>query len=351
VTSVVVLGATGEMGSRVCRLLRRWVPGVVLMGANRSGTGHPEFPVRRVDVRDRASLLPVLRGADLVINAVGPYTWDPGPLVAACVEARCHYTDLAEDLGFLARLEREARARDAARAGVGLVPGASTLPGLVQVLASRWSARADVGAVTAWLSMGSRNPVSLGLLVGMLRPLGRRAPGGGRWFTRLARVTTLDGRRLLAGAYPAPFPARGIRVGARRVPVRFRMGFDRALWNRGLALAARGLGRLPVRAVDRLARVLLPLVAAVRPLGTPYGVLVVAAEDGAGRELDRVEVRARAAGLDVPALPAVWVARRLAEDRGLPGGVLGLDRVVSPERAAAWLREAGYEVVSRGDVG
>ena len=343
-TTVVVLGATGEMGSRVCRLLRRFVPSALLVGANRSGTGHPDFPVRRADVRDGAALRGLLRGADLVVNAVGPYRYDPAPLVAACVAERCHYADLAEDLDYLAALEREARNRAAASAGVALVGGCSTVPGLLQVLASRWRARPEVASIDAWLSMGTRNPVSRGLLVGLLAPLGRPAPGGTRWFTRTEQAETRDGRRLRFGSYPAPFPTRGLRLGARRVPVRFRVGFDRAPVTRGLALGAHVLGRLPAGAVERLAPLLLPAVRLVRPFGTLRGVLIAQARDTRGAELERVEVHARAAGLDVPALPSVWVARRLVELGGLPGGLVGLDRVVPFESAAAWLPEAGYEI-------
>ena len=73
------------------------------------------------------------------------------------------------------------------------------------------------------------------------------------------------------------------------------------------------------------------------------------AEDAQGQELDRIEVRARVAGLDVPALPVVWIARTLAAKGALPAaGVVGLDRVVSLEDAIVWLTEAGYQVVNQG---
>ena len=99
-TTVLVVGATGELGERVCRLLRRWTPSVRVVGANRSGRGHPDFPVQRVDVRDERSLAPALAGVSLVVNAVGPYLYDPAPLVRACVRARAHLVDLAEDLAW-----------------------------------------------------------------------------------------------------------------------------------------------------------------------------------------------------------------------------------------------------------
>jgi hypothetical protein len=330
-----------------------------VIGANRSGTGHRDFPVRAVDVADGAALRDLLTGADLVVNAVGPYRYDPEPLVAACIDARCHYADLAEDLSFLARVERVARTLEARKAGVTLLPGCSAVPGLVQVLASRLRGAGAVERVTAWLSLGSRNPVSRGLLSSLLAPIGRPIQRGGdsadrrRAFTRIEHLEMSDGTRPSFGPYPAPFLSAGIRVGERRVPVRFRVGFDRAFLNRAVALAAPLLGRLSPAFLERLTPLLLPLARTVRPLGTLRGVLAVVAEDARGEELDRIEVRARLAGLDVPAMPPVWVARLLAAKGTLPAaGVLGLDRVVSLEDAISWLTEAGYQVVrGRGDVG
>lgn len=348
-TTVVVLGATGEMGERVCTLLRRWAPAVQVIGANRSGRGHRDFPVRRVDLADEAGLRALLSGADLVVNAVGPYRYDPAALLRACIDARCHYTDLAEDLRFLARVERLARARDAASAGVCVLPGCSTVPGLVQLLASAYADRAGVARIDAWLSLGSRNPVSRGLLIGLLTPLGRKGPDGRRAFTRTRTFETSDGRRLRFGSYPAPFPAKGLRLGAARVPVSFQVGFDRAWLTRGLALAAPVLGRLPGGALAAVAGLARPVARAVAPLGSLRGVLVVRAEDGGGRELGRIELQALRGGLDIPAAPPVWVAQRLAREGGLPAaGVVGLDRVVSLAAAAAWLREAGYRLERLG---
>ena len=344
-TTVVVLGGTGEMGERVCRLIRRWVPSALLIATNRSGRGHPEFAVRQADLADRAGMRQLLHEADLLVNAVGPYNYDPTNLVTDCIDARCHYVDLAEDLRFLASVERAARARGAVEAGVTLVPGCSTAPGLIQLLASRWADDLRVERVEARLSMGSRNPVTRALLTGMMAPLGREGPNGARWFRDLAPYETGDGRRLLFGSYPAPFPQRGMRMAGRRLPVRFSMGFDRGWVNRLLAFGAGFLGRLPEGWVPRLAALLLPFVGLARPLGTLRGVLSVEGTDASGERIDRVEVFAKAHGLDIPAAPPVWVAERLVREGTLPTpGVVGLPRAVEADAAIRWLRDAGYDV-------
>jgi hypothetical protein len=346
-----VVGATGELGRRVCRLLRGLGAGLRVIGANRSGRAAPELSVRRVDVREEASIAPALAGVALVVNAVGPYLYDPGPLLRACVAARAHYVDLAEDLVWLAAVAEEASRSGAAAAGVAVIPGCSTVPGFVALLAARWAERAEVASVSAFLSMGSANPPSRGLLAGLLTPLGRPAPGGGRWFTKLVRAGISDGRQLSFGAWPAPYPPEGLRLGVRRVPVRFHAGFDRRWVTTALCLAAPLVGRLPARWIPTLSSVALPLVRAATLVGTPRGVLLVRAEDETGAELDRVEVHARANGLDVPAAPVVWVAQRLLAGGLRAGGLRGLEQVVAPADALAWLRGAGYEVREGGGPG
>jgi hypothetical protein len=343
-TTVLVVGATGELGERVCRLLRRWTPSVRVVGANRSGRGHPDFPVHRVDVRDERTLAPALPGVSLVVNAVGPYRYDPGPLVRACVRARAHLVDLGEDLAWLGAVAEAASRAGAGAAGVTIVPGCSTLPGLVALLAQRFAGRGEVTELSGVLSLGSANPPSRGLLAGLLAPLGRRMPQGGRCFGALVRAEASDGRRLVAGSWPAPLPRSGLRVGARRVPLRFAVGFDRSALTLALRAAAPVLGRLPARWTPGLAGALLPAARALCRLGTPRGVLLLRALGRDGAELGRVEVAALANGLDVPAAPVVWVVECLLAGGLAAGGVVGLEELVTPSAALSWLREAGYEV-------
>jgi hypothetical protein len=81
----------------------------------------------------------------------------------------------------------------------------------------------------------------------------------------------------------------------------------------------------------------------VQALGTPVGVLSVEALDGDGRLVAEVEVRAQREGLNVPALPSVWAARRLLAG-GPWSGPLCLAQLIAPQEAARWLRAEGYRV-------
>ena len=68
-----------------------------------------------------------------MVNAAGPYQLQSGQsqyrVARACVEARCHYVDLADDRAFVSNFSKELN-RDALVSGLMLVTGASSVPGL-----------------------------------------------------------------------------------------------------------------------------------------------------------------------------------------------------------------------------
>ncbi len=348
---VVVLGAGGEMGSRVCRSAAK-VPGVEVLGGSRSARGPVGVAMQRADVMDAASVARLLRAGDLVMNCVGPYFYDPAPLVAACVAARAHYCDLADDVAFAERVREAARRTDAREAGVFVCAGASTVPGLAGIFASAFvsSPRAsEIARISAYLSVGSGNPLSAALLASLVAPLGRPLPDGARCFAELRALALSDGRTLRFGAYPAAFAEQRTAVGALSVPARFFFGFDRAPITALLHLAAPLLARLDSRTLHRISRAFVPFARAVSVLGTPLGVLAVCAEDAAGNELARLELAARARGLDIPAAPPAWIARRLVSGAALPTGAVALDEIVPLADVVSWARsDAAYALRASG---
>jgi len=337
--TLLILGATGLMGRRVASLAERLLPEARLLRAARRVADEPGW--RRVDLHDRASLRHGLGGAQAVINAVGPFDYDPAPLIHACEAAGAHYLDLAESVSFI----RGARA--AASGAVAVVSGCSTVPGLLQALAQRWREQPEVAALRAWLSMGSRNPVTSALLQSLLRPLGRSSPSGERYFTRLQWARDLAGRRRLYGRYPSLFDAEPLRLGAREVTLEFFAGFDRAAYGWLLRGAAPALARLSDGGLAAWCDLATPLLGAARLLGGRTGVLTLEALDGAGTVLGALEVRAEREGLNVPALPSVWAARRLLSEGGGACGAVGLDDLLTAEEVVVGLRAEGIAVECR----
>ena len=73
--------------------------------------------------------------ADVLINASGPFQHHDYALPRACIAAGCHYIDLADARAFVTGigvLDAEAKA-----AGVSVVSGASSVPGLSSAAVQR----------------------------------------------------------------------------------------------------------------------------------------------------------------------------------------------------------------------
>jgi hypothetical protein len=340
--TLLVLGATGVMGRRIVALARRLLPGVRVLRASH----RPRPDTRSVDVHNPHSLRPALRDVNAVVNAVGPFEYDPEPLLAACMEAACDYVDIAETPLFIGWVE------ELARGPTRVVSGCSTVPGLVQVLAQHWAERDAVRQVRVFLGMGSRNPASSALIFSLLRPLGRKTPEGGYYFESLVRKRLCGLPARLYGRYPSAFDRQGMRIGGRTVPATFHAGMDRVWLSRTLWCAARVLPALSDDRLSFLCRLAQPAMPVVGALGTPVGVLSVEALDERGRTVDEIEVRARRNGLNIPALPAVWAVRRLLAPEPLPrAGALRLDELLSTGQAVDWLRAEGYHVSGIGTPG
>ena len=339
-TSVLVVGAKGVLGRRTLAWGRRHLPELRWVAGHRGAGARPDE--RAVDLHDSASLRRQLGDFQLLINAVGPYDYDPRAILEACAASGCHYADLAELPEFLRAAETVAKGLS--EKNIAIVPGCSTTPGLLALLAQRLGAGDPPTAFDAWLAIGTRNPTSTGLVYGLLRPLGRPLPDGSRSFSRLVpRGAALYGR------YPYPTSPEVVQVDGREVPLRFHVGFDRPLLMRAL-VASNSLwpGRSD-RDLRRIARLGSSIGNLLRPFGGRTGRLFLEAKNTRGESISILEVTAFSEGLDVPAQPAAWVAGELARRGGLPGGYAGLESIVSPDSAIAWLRDSGCRVTIDGE--
>jgi hypothetical protein len=280
----------------------------------------------------------------VVINAIGPYAYDPTPLLDACAAAGAHYVDLASEPGFLAAVQSWGERR---QAPIAVCPGASTMPGLIELSAAHLTER--LGAVPSafeiFLSMGSANRLTPGLLASLTLPLGvrLRSPDGGVSYRQLRRRHLHGLGPRLFGRYPSPFDERGLDLGDRRVRARFWVGLDRS-W---IVYALRALSYLRPRFRDRtwiaLAERARPLVALANRVGGRVGGLRIEALDVAGNVLGAVNYLAPREALNIPALPSVWAARALlAVARP---GFRPLCTLVTFEEAATSLRGQGFEVL------
>lgn len=124
---LILLGATGFTGRLTARELARQRQPFALAGRDEARLqalageldGHP--PVRRVDVRDPATLADAIAPGDCLINCVGPFIDRGERVVRACIDAGAHYVDTTGEQRFIRNVQE--RYDDAAReAGVTVAP-------------------------------------------------------------------------------------------------------------------------------------------------------------------------------------------------------------------------------------
>src|SRR5882672_4973090 len=145
VQRILVLGAYGFFGSRICEALAK-NPRIQLILAGRDlakatatayKIGLSANHARAVDSTS-PQLAQQLRklGVTTLIHAAGPFQDQGYEVARAAIKAGCHYFDLADGRTFvsgIARLDAEARA-----AGISIISGVSTLPALTSAVVDRY---------------------------------------------------------------------------------------------------------------------------------------------------------------------------------------------------------------------
>ncbi|UVE17979.1 saccharopine dehydrogenase NADP-binding domain-containing protein [Pseudomonas sp. LS44] len=98
----------------------------------------------RVDVHDAARLDELLDGVDLVFNAVGPFYRSAVPVIEAALRARVDYIDINDDHDVAEKLFLDPSWNQRAlEAGIKLVIGCGSTPGLTNVMAKLLADRLD----------------------------------------------------------------------------------------------------------------------------------------------------------------------------------------------------------------
>jgi hypothetical protein len=330
VQRVVVLGGYGAFGGRVAERLAR-VPQIELTIAWRSRYKAEAFAAR-LGREASAQVIPAaLDGAkigvddlkrerpNILINATGPYQEQDYSLARSCIAAGVHYLDLADARTFVTgimALDAEART-----AGVLVVSGASTVPGLSGAVVDAYAPEfASLQTVSTIISPGNSFDPGVATTRSILSSLGRRIADGpdGRsvrgWQGLRRRVLPGLGARWI-GHCDAPdralFPLRYPGLKAANVYAALEIGaFHLGLW------ALSGLVRAGViRHPEKLAG---PLVAMKRKLGflgsDQGGMLVTmegAGHDGRLKRIDWYLVARNGHGPYIPATASVVLTQRL----------------------------------------
>lgn len=346
---VLVLGATGVFGSRICRLLARRGAGVVGVGRNAERLA---ALARETGAATEAAVLPdaidglLARHAPVVVvDASGPFQDRDYGLPRACIARGVPYIDLSdgrEDVAAIGTLDRLAR-----EAGVAVISGASTVPGLssavIDHLAPRFAAMESVEIAVA---PGNDSPRGRAVVDAVLSWLGRPVPRwqDGAWtavtgWQDLRRVPLgTFGTRLLAACDVPDLVLLPQRHPALRT-VSFHAGLEIPLYQWGMWLLAWPVRWGLLRDPGRLAGPLRHIALWTRSWGTATGAMRVAiaglGHDGRPRHAVWLLQARSGDGPMIPALPAAALALAIARGKGPPPGARPCLGEISLEAMAA----------------
>jgi hypothetical protein len=177
---ILVLGGYGSFGARIYELLSRdrrfevLASGRDLERARAFCARRPELglvPVQADRNRGFSETLSRLRPW-LVIDAAGPFQGAGYEVPRCCLEAGCHYLDIADARGFVEGFEQlDAMAK---AAGVTLISGASSVPALSSAVVNQLAESLDeVGLVESAISASNRATVGRSVMDAILSYVGQ----------------------------------------------------------------------------------------------------------------------------------------------------------------------------------
>ncbi len=148
---MVVLGGAGGMGSVAVKdlALNGAFDDIVIADANEeaakqlvSEIGNHNVSVAQIDVSNEAALTQLLEDATVVLNFIGPF-YKFGPIVIrAAIKTNTHYVDICDDYDAAEAIL--AMDHDAKQAGITVLTGMGTSPGITNVFARMGMDELDV---------------------------------------------------------------------------------------------------------------------------------------------------------------------------------------------------------------
>ena len=204
--SVILFGGYGVFGSLIARELVSRGISVTIAGRNNSKAEALALQLGEkargleADATQLESCRRALAGHRLAVHCAGPFSEKNLALLQACLETGCHYVDIADDRGYLARvraLQGEFSAKQ-----LSAVYGCSSLPGISGALAETAIAetQAAPAAIRVLLFIGNRNPKGPAALESVLKIAGTQIPAPQGWLRGLGDLEAVQ--------LPAPFGRR-----------------------------------------------------------------------------------------------------------------------------------------------
>lgn len=214
--SIVLFGATGYTGQLTARAMVARGLAPVLAGRNQQALKALAqelggLDVRVADVSEPVSVRRIVKGGDVLVSTVGPFTRFGKPALDAALAGKAHYLDSTGEPGFIRQVfeDYDARARAAGKTfvtafGYDYVPGNTAAAAALKHAGSK-AVRVDVGYfVEGGAAFGMSQGTRASLVGAMLDPGiffndGARQPGLGGLRTR---KFSLDGKMHYAISVP-----------------------------------------------------------------------------------------------------------------------------------------------------
>jgi short-subunit dehydrogenase len=274
---------------------------------------------------------------DLVVNASGPFQLQREGndycVARACIAAKCHYVDFADDRAFVvnfsAALDAEAKEN-----GVMLVSGASTVPGLSSAVIDEFLPEfTNLEAIKYGISPGNQTERGEATVGSILSYAGKSfntltnsrkqviygwqnlnrydfgSPLGKRWMSN-CDIPDID---LLPHLYPT------IKT------VHFQAGLEVTLLHVGLWFLSWFSRVGLIKNLARYTKILTRMSEWFIPLGTDKGGMYVelcgSDQNGRPKRINWQLVAENGVGINVPTIPSELIIKLLAEGKALPGAM------------------------------
>ncbi len=363
----IVLGGTGNFGARICRALVPSLGILVVATCRHPNQRHasvlPENAALAAVDTAAPGFVSTLRALQpgLVVHCAGPFQGQDYRAAKAALACGAHYIDLSDGREFVSGFA-DAIDAIAKRANRLAVTGASTLPALSSAVVDAILPRfAELHSIDTIIAPAQSAPRGVATIAGVLGYAGCPHQGweSGAWRTRHGwqDVRRVDlgpvGKRWSAvcdvpdlALFPMRYP--GVR------DVRFRAALEVGLQHVGIAMLAAmrraGIG-IPM---IRLAPTLDKLAGMLDRFGSQTGGMTVTlagiGANGAPLKLRWHVIAPHSHGPEIPAMPAILLARKLAAGTmsqvgAMPCmGLIALDEY-APE-FARWGMQTGIEEIS-----
>jgi saccharopine dehydrogenase-like NADP-dependent oxidoreductase len=341
VQKILVLGAYGFFGSRICAALARnrrvqlILAGRDLLKATAAAyqVGLTADHARAVDATNPQLALQLRKlGVTTLINTAGPFQEQGYDVARACIKAGANYLDLADGRAFvtgITKLDAEARA-----AGVSVISGASTVPALTSAVVDRYLAQfSRLDAIHIGLTSGSAIPgvATLRAVFGYCGKRFRTLENGGwtdvyGWLdTQQHEFPKIIGTRHISRCdvpdldlLPQRYP--GVKT------VSFHAGFASGTAHKIIELLAKMVKERRLKSALSFARPLYTLGRWLQPLFSDRGGMFVTLEglheNGAPHSVTWNLVARENDGPNIPCAASIALANKIAAGGKLPAGAM-----------------------------